>query len=102
MDNAVEPGVVPPTWNLSVPVRIVAQEGNPGYAASCNAGARAATGDRLLFLNADVFLSSDCLERCEIALANHPRIGIVTCRLRRPDGSFITPAIEASRPRSPR
>lgn len=69
-------------------VRVVTQEGNPGYAASCNAGARAATGEALLFLNADVALSAECLARCLDALASDPDLGIVTCRLVRPDGSL--------------
>ncbi|CAN5789740.1 glycosyltransferase family 2 protein [soil metagenome] len=69
-------------------VRLVLRSANPGYAASCNDGAAEARGDLLLFLNADVTLAPECLERCLSALASDPAIGIVTPRLDRPDGSL--------------
>ncbi|MFN8619340.1 MAG: glycosyltransferase [Chloroflexota bacterium] len=62
-------------------------DGNPGYAASCNSGWRAAGTDLVLFLNADVTLRPDCLERVVAALLADHRIGIVTARLLRPDGT---------------
>jgi GT2 family glycosyltransferase len=88
VDNAVAPGSASPAWDVPMPVRVLAHEANPGYAASCNVGARAASGDVLLFLNADVSLSPSCLERCLESLAGDPEIGIATCRLRRLDGSL--------------
>src|SRR4029079_7955997 len=42
----------------------------------------------VLFLNADVTVAPDCLERAATALAADPSIGIVTARLVRPDGSL--------------
>jgi GT2 family glycosyltransferase len=69
-------------------VRTLTFARNQGYSASCNAGAAATSGDILLFLNADVTLAPECLERCLEALASEPDIGIVTCRLVRPDGSL--------------
>ena len=71
-----------------LPVRWVARSENPGYSASCNDGAAAAAGDVLLFLNADVTVSSACLERCLQVLGSTPDIGVVGCRLVRPDGTF--------------
>lgn len=88
IDNEAAPTAVSPPWDVPVPVRVLAQTGNPGYAASCNLGAREASGDILLFLNADVILSAECLSRCLAALDGDPGIGIVTCRLERPDGTL--------------
>ena len=68
-------------------VRTLARSENPGYSASCNDGARVATGDVLLFLNADVTVSA-CLERCLEVLENAADVGVVSCRLIRPDGTF--------------
>jgi GT2 family glycosyltransferase len=88
VDNEVAPDSPPPSWDVSVPVRVLSQTRNPGYAASCNMGAAAATGDLLLFLNADVTVSAETLARCVDALSGDAEVGIVTCRLRRPDGSL--------------
>ena len=60
--------------------------GNPGYSAACNSGAKLTTGDTLLFLNADITVGTDTLERCASELASQSDIGIVTPRLVRPDG----------------
>jgi GT2 family glycosyltransferase len=88
VDNAVAPGTTSPTWDTPVPVRMLTRPDNPGYAASCNTGTSAATGDLLLFLNADVTVTPDTVARCVEALASDPGVGIVTCRLLRPDGSL--------------
>lgn len=88
VDNEAEPASSRSSWEVAVPVRVLAQAGNPGYAASCNLGAREASGDVLLFLNADVVVSEDCLARSVAALEADPGVGIVTCRLERPDGSL--------------
>jgi GT2 family glycosyltransferase len=69
-------------------VRLVVRSSNPGYAASCNAGAGLASGDLLLFLNPDVTVAPDCLERCLDVLAQEPDVAVVTPRLERPDGSL--------------
>jgi GT2 family glycosyltransferase len=87
VDNEVRADEPVPDWPTAIPVRVLAQSGNPGYAASCNLGAAAATGDVLVFLNADVAVSAESLERCMAAL-DDPGVGIVTCRLQRPDGTL--------------
>lgn len=85
-DARNEPGQ--PSGGQDVPVRTIARSENPGYSASCNDGARAATGDVLLFLNADVTVSTTCLERCLEVLESEADVGVVGCRLVRPDGTF--------------
>tara|TARA_R110001583_G_scaffold195420_1_gene373005 strand:- start:13299 stop:17933 length:4635 start_codon:yes stop_codon:yes gene_type:complete len=66
--------------------RTVRVEGAFNFAALCNAGARVATGDMLLFLNDDTAaLHRDWLE-IMLGLASHPDIGAVGARLVFPDG----------------
>jgi GT2 family glycosyltransferase len=72
----------------SAPDRLVILGDNPGYAAACDRGAAVARGEWLLFMNADVTVSPTCLELVLDEAASDPTIGIVTCRLVRPDGSL--------------
>lgn len=88
MDNEASGGGLAPELATDPRVRLSLNDGNPGYAASCNAGAALATGDTLLFLNADVTLDRDTLARCEAELVGDPSIGVVTPRLVRPDGEM--------------
>jgi GT2 family glycosyltransferase len=71
-----------------IPVRLVLLEDNPGYAAACNRGAATCDGDWLLFMNADVMVSADCLEAVLGEASADPSVGIATCRLVRPDGQL--------------
>jgi GT2 family glycosyltransferase len=69
-------------------VEAIGNAGNPGYAASCNQGWRAAGTDLVLFLNGDVTVTATCLERVTAALDADPGVGIATARLERPDGTL--------------
>jgi GT2 family glycosyltransferase len=64
----------------------IANRDNTGYARACNQGAAGATTDYVLFINPDVTVSAECLERCVAAAGADETIGIVTPRLVRPDG----------------
>ena len=86
VDNAGIDGGLAPALAERLPTTIVVHEDNPGYAAACNAGVEAASGDMLLFLNADVRVGADALERCLGAMDADAGIGATTCRLVRPDG----------------
>jgi O-antigen biosynthesis protein len=66
-------------------VRIIAQAGPFNYSLVNNLGARDAGGDVLLFLNNDTeALEADWLEEL-VGWAERPEVGIVGCKLIRPD-----------------
>jgi GT2 family glycosyltransferase len=88
IDNEADGGGLASDLAAEPRIRLSERSDNPGYAASCNAGAALAGGDQLLFLNADVTVDPDTLERCWSVLSADPAIGVVTPRLVRPDGSM--------------
>jgi GT2 family glycosyltransferase len=67
---------------------VIHRERNDGFATACNEGAQSAQGEFLLFLNPDVQLDNDAVERLVSVTARHDRAGLVSGRLRFPDGSF--------------
>jgi len=69
-------------------VRIIRNERNLGFAAACNQGAKGAPGEYLLFLNPDVQIDKDAIERLVAVASERDRVGLVSGRLRFPDGSF--------------
>ena len=69
-------------------IRIVPFDREFNYSAACNAGARAARGDYLLFLNNDMeVISSDWMDEL-VGWAARPETGIVGTKLLYPDGSL--------------
>ena len=67
-------------------VRVLRGEGNVGFAAACNLGARAARSEMLVFANPDVIFEPDALTRLERALADAPPPAIVGGDLRDGEG----------------
>ena len=55
-------------------VRVIRGQGNVGFGAACNLGARAAQSDILVFVNPDVVLLPDALTRLTDALPSSPSI----------------------------
>jgi GT2 family glycosyltransferase len=88
IDNEGTGRPLPPDLAGRDGLRVERYDDNPGYSVSCNRGVRLVGGDELLFLNADVTLSPDCLEHCLTALCADSGIGALTPRLVRPDGSL--------------
>jgi GT2 family glycosyltransferase len=85
--DAAEPPPMPADDRTpAVPVHLLLLPDNPGYAAACNRGATQVSGDWILFMNADVNVSLDCLGAVLVEASADAGIGIATCRLVRPDG----------------
>ncbi|WP_376692545.1 glycosyltransferase [Wenzhouxiangella sp. EGI_FJ10409] len=67
-------------------VKVVRNARNSGFIASCNAGARAARGRYLVFLNNDTTVTTGWLEALVGTFSSLPDVGIVGARLIYPDG----------------
>lgn len=63
VDNASTDGSGALAESLLPPGAVIPMAGNYGFSFAANRGAHAATGDWLIFLNADTWLESDCLAR---------------------------------------
>ncbi len=57
--------------------RMIRLESNMGFAKACNAGARAAKGQLLFFLNNDTVMTEGCIPPLLEALERNPKLGIV-------------------------
>jgi GT2 family glycosyltransferase len=62
-------------------VRVVAHDRNLGFAGGNNAGARAATGEWLVFLNTDTEADAEWLAALQKAAIEHPECALITSRL---------------------
>lgn len=69
-------------------VKLIEMGHNAGFAAACNRGATDTKNDLLVFLNPDVDLDSETIAALEQALEEQPDSGLVSARLRNPDGQF--------------
>lgn len=67
-------------------VRLLRNEANLGFIRSCNAGAAAARGSHLLFLNNDTQVTAGWLDRLLDCFAEEAGCGVVGSRLAYPDG----------------
>jgi GT2 family glycosyltransferase/glycosyltransferase involved in cell wall biosynthesis len=67
-------------------IRILRNEQNLGFVGSCNAGAAAAGGDFLLFLNNDTVVTAGWIEALVRCFEEEPHAGLVGAKLVYPDG----------------
>jgi len=74
---------------LISPCRAILNEKNCGFAATCNRGALAATGQFLFFLNNDLELLPGWFEPMLAALEQNPRLGVVGNRQVRIDNGAL-------------
>lgn len=67
-------------------LRVIRNAENLGFIGACNAGAAAASGDFLVFLNNDTQVTAGWLDALIDTFADHPRVGLVGAKLVYPDG----------------
>jgi len=68
--------------------RLLELEANPGYGSALNEGARLASGDYLLLMNADAWPAHSAVERLAAFAEAQPSAGAIGPRLLNPDGSL--------------
>jgi GT2 family glycosyltransferase len=83
-------------------IRVVTHRENTGFATACNDGARAATGDLVVFLNNDTIPLSGWLDALVAYAGAHPRAHIVGSKLLYPDGTVQHAGIAIDHDRQPR
>ncbi len=69
-------------------LRVIANAENTGFAAACNQGARAATGDYVLFLNNDTEVQPGWLDAMLETFRAQPDAAVVGSKLFFPDGTI--------------
>ncbi len=67
-------------------VKIIKNKNNLGFAGANNQGAALASGEFLIFLNSDTIIKEDFLNVCADILNKNPKIGIISPRLKLPNG----------------
>ncbi|MFG1462347.1 glycosyltransferase family 2 protein [Xanthobacter sp. DSM 24535] len=88
---------------LTRPARLIAQPRNTGFGSACNAGARAAQGEYVFFLNPDAALASGALDRLVAAERAYgpaivmPSILSENGRPMRKEGSILEPVPRGAR-----
>ena len=88
VDNASRDGTVETLRGEFPHVDVVAAESNLGFAAASNVGIRRGRAPYVLVLNPDTTVTEGALDRVVDVAESSPDVGIVGCRLVRPDGSF--------------
>jgi GT2 family glycosyltransferase len=68
-------------------IEIVQMSGNSGYAAACNEGARAARGERFVFLNNDTEPQQGWLDALDRYADENPKAAVVGAKLLYPTGA---------------
>lgn len=97
IDNASRDGLATvvrsfQTRNPHLPVELVQNERNLGFAAACNQGLYRARGRHLVLLNPDTRVVDGALQKMIAWLDQHPDVGVAGPRLLNEDGS-IQPSV---------
>lgn len=88
VDNASGDDTKAVCQGSSAALTVIELERNMGFAAACNHGAAAASGEYLLFLNPDVTLDKSAIQILIKEIKSLSSAGAVAPRMRNPDGSF--------------
>ena len=79
IDNASSDNSLVNIEKISLPMRVIRNRENRGFAAACNQGAAAASADFILFLNPDTKLTSDALFVPLTLLSKPDQAGVGIC-----------------------
>jgi colanic acid biosynthesis glycosyl transferase WcaI len=88
VDNASSDGTVAMVRDRFPWVRLIANQANVGFARAANQGLALGQGSHVLFLNPDTIVPSGAIEKAYEELDRHPDVGMLGCKLVRPDGTF--------------
>ena len=93
VDGGSTDGTLEMVRSLAPSALIAEAHGNPGFAAACNVGVRAASGDLLVLLNNDTVLEPDAIGQLVRVARDRPlRLGAVNAMTRRDD---LRPVIDS-------
>lgn len=87
VDNASNDGTADMVATDFPSIKLIRLSGNLGFAAGNNRGLAVARGRYLLLLNSDAFIGRGALENSISFMENHPRTGVLGCKLTDPDGA---------------
>lgn len=92
VDNASTDGSADAIDAHGLPLTIIGNAVNRGFAAACNQGAAASTADVLLFLNPDALITSEAIDAAlrTFSASEHAAVGIAGVRL---DGGAAPPPL---------
>ena len=79
VDNASSDGSLEELGDVPLPLRVVRNERNRGFAFACNQGAKEGSGDLILFLNPDTRVFPETLERSVAFMVDERNEGIGIC-----------------------
>jgi len=88
VDNASSDGTQEYLKKLKVKIprlKIIFNQKNLGFAQANNQGMEIAEGEYVLLLNSDTIIPEGAISQTLLWLANHPEVGVVTCKLLNPD-----------------
>jgi hypothetical protein len=86
VDNGSRDGA-PAALAAAPRLRVLRNEGNPGFAVACNQGAAASTAPWIAFVNPDCFVAPDTLARLRDALAADAALGLAGADVRDAGGA---------------
>jgi GT2 family glycosyltransferase len=88
VDNASKDGTSEMLASEFPQVKIVRNDHNLGFAAANNKAIRLSAGKMVLLLNPDTVVLDGAIQKTITFMKNHPKAGLVGCKLKYPDGRF--------------
>ena len=88
VDNASHDDSEKVITNRFPKIKWIQKKENDGFGRANNIGFRESIGDYLLFVNSDMILLPDTIDRCIIEIKKNPKIGVLGCKLFNEDGSI--------------